>query len=204
MIFSSERRSRLQEGRTRELMMPAGYYGGCPEGALLWEQRSALGWALLVARRHVVCAYHSHHETRGRLGLAALLLMTGLTLIWHRSLGFRRRSLLWNARMRQVSHSQMFPIVVAYVVALASVARGSEVPAPRFVREIPWQGRGVWLKADTHVHTDDFSDGGYALKDVVAKAADHGCDVLAVTDHLDVNLTAATPAYFAAIEAARK
>jgi hypothetical protein len=62
----------------------------------------------------------------------------------------------------------------------------------------------VWLKADTHVHTDDFSDGGYVLKDAVAGAAKHGCDVVAVTDHLDVNLRAATPEYFAAIAAARK
>ena len=93
--------------------------------------------------------------------------------------------------------------VLVSVVALAAVACGGEAAPPRFIREIPWQGRGVWLKADAHVHTDDFSDGGYVLKDVVAKAAEHGCDVLAVTDHLDVNLTAATPEYFAAIETAR-
>jgi hypothetical protein len=60
------------------------------------------------------------------------------------------------------------------------------------------------LKADTHVHTAGFSDGGYTLNDVVAKSATQGCEVLAITDHLDHNLKAATPEYFAAIETARK
>ena len=104
--------------------------------------------------------------------------------------------------MREISYRHTLSIIAASVLALAASACGSEVAAPRFVREIPWHGRGVWLKADTHIHTE-FSDGGYDLRDVVAKAAGHGCDVVAVTDHLDVNLDAATPEYFAAIEAAR-
>jgi hypothetical protein len=71
------------------------------------------------------------------------------------------------------------------------------------VREIPWQSGGVWLKADTHVHTQ-FSDGRYTVDQVVARAREFGCDVIAITDHLDDNLDAATPEYFAAIDAARR
>jgi PHP domain len=73
----------------------------------------------------------------------------------------------------------------------------------RMVRGIPWTGQGVWLKADTHIHTR-FSDGSNTVEEVVAKAASFGCDVVAITDHSDRDLRGATPEYFAAIEAARK
>jgi hypothetical protein len=95
-------------------------------------------------------------------------------------------------------------LVVYLAISVSTVLTACARPMPaQFAREIPWAGRGVWLKADTHVHTDDFSDGGYALRDVAGRAAE-SCDVLAITDHLDVNLHAATPEYFAAIDAARR
>src|SRR5262245_18014159 len=72
----------------------------------------------------------------------------------------------------------------------------------RMVRQIDWTGRGVWLKADLHTHTR-FSDGAQTVDEVVAAAAKNGCDVVAITDHSDAGLGAATPEYLDAIRAAR-
>lgn len=77
-----------------------------------------------------------------------------------------------------------------------------ESPA-RFLREIDWAGKGTWLKADTHVHTK-FSDGVRDVPEVVAKAALFGCDVLAITDHGDFNLKAASPEQAEAVAVARQ
>ena len=93
--------------------------------------------------------------------------------------------------------------LIAAVCIAAGIACGAVDQAPRFTREIPWHGRGIWLKADTHIHTE-FSDGKYSVEDVIARAAGFGCQVVAITDHLDGELDAATPEYFAAIDAARR
>src|SRR5262245_30317017 len=75
-------------------------------------------------------------------------------------------------------------------------------PAARFVREIEWAGKGTWVKADTHIHTN-FSDGSHTPNEVVAKATAYGCQVIAITDHSDDNLRAGSPEYAKEIVAAR-
>jgi hypothetical protein len=91
--------------------------------------------------------------------------------------------------------------VAVILVSLAVVMNGQSETV-RFVREVSWYGHGVWLKVDTHTHTR-FSDGARTVEDVVGKAALAGCDAIAITDHADGNLKAATAEYFDAIEKAR-
>ena len=74
--------------------------------------------------------------------------------------------------------------------------------AARFVAQVPWAASGPWVAVDTHVHTT-FSDGASTVEDVVERARQFGCQGLAITDHADRALGAATPEYRAAIEAAR-
>jgi hypothetical protein len=93
---------------------------------------------------------------------------------------------------------------VAVIVAISTLSACSHIQAqaPRIVRQIDWAGRGVWLKADLHMHTR-FSDGKYPLGELVRAAAEHGCDAIAITDHADDTLNAATPEYLDAIRTAR-
>jgi hypothetical protein len=75
--------------------------------------------------------------------------------------------------------------------------------APRFIRRIEWVNQGVWLKADTHTHTT-FSDGSYSVAQVVDKAVQFGCDVIAITDHATRSFDLDLKQYINAIDAARK
>ncbi|MFV2065428.1 MAG: PHP domain-containing protein [Pirellulales bacterium] len=97
------------------------------------------------------------------------------------------------------------------IVLLAAVLAGCSTESyvaeaareARFVRKIPWAGGGVWLKSDTHMHTR-FSDGAHTVDEVAAKAVEFGCDVIAITDHGDSKLRAATKEYQQAIDDARE
>jgi hypothetical protein len=73
---------------------------------------------------------------------------------------------------------------------------------PRFATTYDWAGKGHWIRADLHLHTN-LSDGSYDATTLVAKAKAQGCDAVAITDHADRKLKAATPEYIAAIHAAR-
>lgn len=86
---------------------------------------------------------------------------------------------------------------VVAAVACAQVGRG-----PRFATEHEWMGQGHWVRGDTHVHTRA-SDGAYEIDALITRAKQHGCEALAITDHADRNLRAATPEYMSAINAAR-
>lgn len=88
-------------------------------------------------------------------------------------------------------------------LALLGCQKSVSLPRAAFVRSINWAGSGVWLKADTHVHTK-FSDGNVSLAEVVRRADSFGCNVLAITDHADSDRSATSEDYFLALEKARK
>ena len=93
-------------------------------------------------------------------------------------------------------------LAIVGVAALSLGAVGEQTSGAHFVREVPWSGTGVWLKIDTHTHTT-FSDGARTVDEVLNRAAVYGCDAVAITDHSDLNLKAATAEYFDTIEKAR-
>jgi hypothetical protein len=90
----------------------------------------------------------------------------------------------------------------AFGVSAVAVTVGSQPRASSITRPISWVTRGVWLQADLHTHTR-FSDGSHSVEEVVATAARNHCDVIAITDHTDAELKAATPEYIEAIHEAR-
>ena len=81
------------------------------------------------------------------------------------------------------------------------------VPAPRpsahLSRRVNWIGQGIWLKADTHTHTN-YSDASHPLSEVADRARAEGCDVLAITDHTNQQYETATPEWFGALDAAQR
>jgi len=92
------------------------------------------------------------------------------------------------------------------VLAVVGIARPvpiAQAGAATFVKQVPWYGNGTWLKIDTHIHTK-FSDGSRTVDQIVGRAVPNGLDAIAITDHSDSNLTAATFSYFDAIRTARK
>ncbi len=73
----------------------------------------------------------------------------------------------------------------------------------KFIKKIPWAEQGQWIKADTHIHTK-LSDGSHTIAEIASKAVEHGCDVIAITDHSDRELKGASIEYEREILAARR
>jgi hypothetical protein len=97
----------------------------------------------------------------------------------------------------------VFGLLTAALMASGCGTSQPPPSQPHFVRQVEWMGKGSWLKADTHVHTK-FSDGSHSIEDVVRQAERFGCNVLAITDHADRNLKAATREYHEAIHVERR
>ncbi|HEX5217057.1 MAG TPA: PHP domain-containing protein [Vicinamibacterales bacterium] len=96
------------------------------------------------------------------------------------------------------------PAAIGTVALVALAVRCSaQAPAAVLIRQVPWSGKGVWLAADTHVHTK-FSDGAGTPAETAAKARSFGCDVVGFADHGDNDRKGATPEYFDAIDEARR
>ncbi len=96
------------------------------------------------------------------------------------------------------------PLSVAVAgLAVLVVRCSAQAPAAALTREVPWSGKGVWLAADTHVHTR-FSDGMGTPAETAAKARSFGCDVVGFSDHGDNDRKGATAEYFDAIDEARR
>jgi len=93
--------------------------------------------------------------------------------------------------------------IVTIALAVLVVRCAAQAPAAALTREVPWSGKGVWLAADTHVHTK-FSDGAGTPAETTAKARSFGCDVVGFADHGDNDRKGATTEYFDAIDEARR
>lgn len=88
------------------------------------------------------------------------------------------------------------------VAAICVVAGCTQEPTASFVTAVPWGLTGRTLVLDTHTHTR-FSDGALLPTELAAIASANGCQALAITDHGDLTVRAATPEYFAEIRETR-
>ena len=116
---------------------------------------------------------------------------------------FAQSFLFWQADAVQPMKALCLTFLCAAGLALSLAGCGGRGGQARFVRAVPWAETGLWLKADTHVHTK-YSDGAHTLRDVVEEALAHGCDVLAITDHLDADRRGTSDELFAELSALRQ
>ncbi len=95
---------------------------------------------------------------------------------------------------------KQFHLLLAGCTLLAACDRA---PEAGFDVSVPWALTGSTLAVDMHTHTT-FSDGQLAPDELARLAIDNGCDALAITDHSDHAVAAATPAYFDAVDEVRR
>ena len=98
-------------------------------------------------------------------------------------------------------------LLLIFVVLVSATLPGCDFGAldspARFDHQIEWMEQGVWLKADTHIHSK-FADGTQSINEIAARATRYGCNVIAITDNADRNLGAGSAAYLREIEDARQ
>ena len=95
-------------------------------------------------------------------------------------------------------------IKVSLLAALAAISLlgCSRHTEAEFVTSVPWALTGAGVVLDSHTHTR-FSDGALQPMQLAEKAFANGCTAFAVTDHGALFVRAATPEYFAEVDAIR-
>ncbi|MFN0195616.1 MAG: VanZ family protein [Planctomycetaceae bacterium] len=89
------------------------------------------------------------------------------------------------------------------LLAIAGCVPADDVVETRFVREIEWVEKGQWLKVDLHNHTEH-GDGGRSVEELVVKAAQYGCDAIAITDNADQSLNTLHSVHWESVVQARE
>lgn len=102
-------------------------------------------------------------------------------------------------------HRRVKVVIAATLVVGASCGIDAfPQPGAAFVRQHDWDvASSVWLKIDTHIHSN-FSDGSWTIEALVDEAAKNGCDAVAITDHADDDLRGASEEYFVELRRARR
>ncbi len=88
-------------------------------------------------------------------------------------------------------------------LTLHSTKLGKRMPTSIYSQVAPVTN-GQWYTIDTHIHSK-YSDGAHSIDEIAKKSIEHGCDVIAITDHGDKNLTRVlSDAWFNDVSAANR
>jgi histidinol phosphatase-like PHP family hydrolase len=93
--------------------------------------------------------------------------------------------------------------VICFLLSLSLFSNSAIFAQAKFIKKTSWAEQGLWLKADTHIHSS-FSDGAHSINEIAANAIKYGFDVIAITDHSDRNLQGASLEYERHISIARR
>jgi hypothetical protein len=93
-------------------------------------------------------------------------------------------------------------VLLFAAMASMSLLGCSRGPEAEFALSVPWALTGGRVVLDSHTHTV-FSDGALPPMQLAEKAVENGCTAIAITDHGDLSVRAATPEYFDEVDAIR-